>query len=149
MRFERVRADLPAGIGALAEEAVAEDVGNVARLISDWRSGAERFDKPGEVLVAAFDGVTLVGIGGATIEPHAPDGKRALRMRRYYVHSAWRRRGVGRALATEVMKHALETCDLLTVNAGVPGAAPFWEALGFVRVTDPTRTHELTKNPSR
>ena len=149
MRFERLLADLPKDIDTLAVEAGAENVKSVARLISDWRSGAERFEKPGEILIAAFDEATLVGIGGATIETHAPDGHRAFRMRRYYVRQSWRRRGVGRALAARVIEHVLETCDLLTVNAGVPGAAPFWEALGFERVADPTRTHELTKNRPR
>lgn len=148
LHFERVRDALPRGLAALAAEAAAEDVGNVDRLIKDWRSGVQRFDKPGEMLLAVFDGEALIAVGGVTTEPDTTIGETARRMRRLYVRPAARGRGIGRALVVALKTHAFEYCDLVTVNAGVPGAAPFWEALGFTRVAAATRTHQLRKTIS-
>jgi GNAT superfamily N-acetyltransferase len=134
------------GFHALRAEADAEDIRNVARLEEDWRSGAERFRKTGEILLAGFDGQTLVAIGGLTVEPDP--SVRALRLRRLYVRPAWRKRGIGRALATALMDHGFRSVNLLTLNAGVPGAAEFWEALGFQRVEHESRTHEFVRPAS-
>jgi GNAT superfamily N-acetyltransferase len=148
LRFERVRDALPPGLAALAAEAAAEDVGNVDRLIQEWQNGVQRFDHSGEILLVAFDGEALIAVGGVTTEPDTTIGETARRMRRLYVRPAARGRGVGRALVVALKTHAFRYCDLLTVNAGVPGAAPFWEALGFARVAAATRTHELRKTMS-
>lgn len=124
-------------------EADAEGVGNVGRLQEDWESAAERFQKPGEILLAGFDGEALVAIGGLTGEPDPT--VHALRLRRLYVRPAWRKRGIGRALAESLMDHGFGYVDLLTLNAGVPGASGFWETLGFVPVEHETRTHEHSR----
>jgi len=137
---------LPEGFAALRAAADAENIRNVARLEENWRSGAERFEKPGELLLAAFDGETLVAIGGLTVEPDTT--VHALRLRRLYVHPDRRKHGIGRALATALTDHGFGSVDLLTLNAGVPGAGQFWDTLGFRRVTSDSRTHEL-KRPAR
>ena len=134
---------MPGGFATLRAEADAENIRNVSRLEQDWASGAERFERPGEILLAAFDDETLVAVGGLTIEPDP--AVRALRLRRLYVRPAWRKRGIGRALATGLIEHGFQSVDLLTLNAGVPGASGFWEALGFRRVGHETRTHELSR----
>jgi len=135
---------LPEGLATLREEAATENIHNVARLEEDWRSGAERFEKPGELLLAAFDGETLVAIGGLTVEPDTT--VHALRLRRLYVHPDRRKHGIGRALATALTDHGFDFVDLLTLNAGVPGAGQFWDNLGFQRVTNESRTHELKRS---
>lgn len=132
--------ELPRDIETLRAEADADGIRNVGLLVADWSSGAERFDKPGEALFAAFDGDTLIGIGGVTIEQDAR--VTAMRMRRLYVLRAWRGRGVGRALAGAMMKRGFAGAALLTCNARPPGAAEFWDVMGFVRVAAEGRTHE-------
>jgi len=134
---------LPTGFARLRADADAEGILNVARLQRDWESGVERFQKTGEMLLAGLDSKTLVAIGGLTIEPDT--AVPALRLRRLYVRPPWRRRGFGRALATALIGNGFAFVDLLTLNAGVPGAAEFWEALGFGRVKHKTRTHELAR----
>jgi GNAT superfamily N-acetyltransferase len=141
-----VTESLPAGFAQLRADADVEGISNVARLQSDWERGAERFDKPGEILLAGFDSETLAAIGGLTIEPD--QSVRALRLRRLYVRPAWRKRGIGRALATALIEHGFGFVEILTVNAGVAGAAEFWGALGFRRVAHEGRTHEL-RRPAR
>jgi GNAT superfamily N-acetyltransferase len=87
-----------------------------------------RFDREGEALIAAHLGADLAGIGGLTIDP-AEAG--ALRMRRFYVRASFRRAGIGRAIAENLLAHARTFGRPLTVNAGA-GSDPFWRSLGFV-----------------
>jgi GNAT superfamily N-acetyltransferase len=141
VRLVRVTTALRDQMDELRAEADAEGVRNQRMLQRDFLSGEERFEKPGEVLLACYDGEVLVGVGGLTVEPDR--SVRAMRLRRVYVRKAWRKRGVGRLLGEALMKRGFETTDLLTLNAGVPDADKFWEALGFSRVVHETRTHEL------
>ena len=147
LRLDRIVDDVPDGLEDLRAEADAEDIRNVSRLIVDWHNGAERFTKPGEMLLAGFEGGTLVAIGGITVEPDPT--LQAMRLRRLYVRPAWRRRGVGGLLAAALIERGFAYANLLTVNAGVPGAAEFWEALGFLRVRADGRTHELKRTISQ
>jgi hypothetical protein len=75
----------------MRREARAEGHQFLDRLASDWASGAMRFDRPGEALLAAYSEGVLAAIGGITIDPIVPD---ALRMRRFYVRPAFRRAGL-------------------------------------------------------
>jgi hypothetical protein len=88
VRFQRVVNELPADFDTIRAEARAEGYRFLDRLASDWASGAMRFDRPGEALLAAYSEGVLAAIGGITIDPILPD---ALRMRRFYVRPAFRR----------------------------------------------------------
>lgn len=120
---------LPAGFPALRAEARREGFRFLDRLASEWEAGTARFDRSGEVLLAASMGDVLAGVGGLTLDPVVPD---ALRMRRFYVHPAFRRYGVGRRLAVALLERPGTAGRRVTVNAGTAGAPAFWEALGFV-----------------
>ena len=93
MRLEPVVEALPAGFDQLQAESGAEGHNFLDRLASDWTSGVMRFDRPGEMLLAAYSDDMLVGVGGITVDPEMPE---ALRMRRFYIRSAFRRAGIGR-----------------------------------------------------
>jgi GNAT superfamily N-acetyltransferase len=99
-----------------------------------------RFDRDGEALFAAHVHGVLAGIGGLTIDPVIPT---VLRMRRFYVRPAFRRRGVGRRLAAALLARA--GGQAITVNAG-PGSFPFWESAGFVLDARDGHTHMLKLN---
>ena len=136
--------ELPNDIRILRAEADGGGIRNMALLVDEWASGMQRFNRPGEALFAAFDGDALAGAGGVTGEPHT--SVHAMRMRRLYVLQIHRRRGVGRLLAKNMIRHGFESAPLLTCNArATPAAAPFWESLGFRPVTAPNRTHELRR----
>ncbi len=97
MRLEPVVEALPARFDQLRAESVAEGHRFLDRLANDWASGIMRFGRPGEMLLAAFSvDDMLVGVGGITADPEISG---ALRMRRFYIRSAFRRRGIGRAIA--------------------------------------------------
>jgi GNAT superfamily N-acetyltransferase len=130
---------LPAGFAALRAEARAEGYGMLDTLAVEWASGAMRFDKPGEMLLSAYVDDVLAGIGGLTQETSIPS---ALRMRRFYVALAWRRDGVGRALAAALLQRSADRT--VTCNAAA-GSEPFWEALGFVPDRRAGYTHVLAR----
>jgi GNAT superfamily N-acetyltransferase len=143
VRLVRVTTALPDQMDELRAEADAEGVRNQGMLQRDFLSGAERFEKPGELLLACYEDETLVGIGGLTVEPDK--SVNAMRLRRVFVRKAWRKSGIGRLLGEALMKHGFQTVGLLTLNAGVTDADKFWEALGFARVVHDTRTHEMRR----
>ncbi|MEJ0024527.1 MAG: GNAT family N-acetyltransferase [Rhizomicrobium sp.] len=133
--------DLPPDIEILRSEAAADGIRNMGILVADWRSGAERYGKPGEALFGAFDGARLVGVGCVKIEPAVP----AMRMRRLYVLRDARRHGVGRLLAQAMIARGFETAGRLTCNAVPPGAGEFWDAMAFERVAAEGWTHEMRR----
>jgi GNAT superfamily N-acetyltransferase len=129
---------LPQGFELLRHAADGEAYGMLAVLAKEWADATNRFDKPGEALVAAYDGGRLVGVGAMTLDPHVPD---ALRMRRFYVSSRYRRHGVGRALARALLERPETAGKMITLNAPQVEAARFWEALGFIRDNRDGHTH--------
>jgi len=140
-RLERVTSALPAGFEALRTEARAEGHRMLDTLAREWGDGTTRFDRSGEMLVAAYRGDALAGIGGVTQEPAIPG---ALRMRRFYVALAYRRCGVGRALAATLLAEARRQECAITCNAA-GGSERFWEALGFAPNPRGGWTHLLAR----
>jgi GNAT superfamily N-acetyltransferase len=87
------------------------------------------------MLLAAYVGDALAGIGGLTREPAIAG---ALRVRRFYVAIAHRRHGTGRTIAEALLRRtAVRT---ITCNAAA-GSEAFWQALGFVPDRRDGRTH--------
>lgn len=101
------------------------------------------FRPPGEALLAVRIAGGLVGIGGLTLDPIIPG---ALRMRRFYIHPAFRQQRVGRLLASVLLDRPCLADRAVMVNAGTPHAAAFWEALGFV--PDPRGGHTHARRPA-
>ena len=129
--------NLPAGLDALRTDARTEGYLFIERLVADWEGRRIRFDRKGEVLLAAHVKGVLAGIGGLTVEPVLPD---ALRMRRFYIRPSYRRSGVGRKLAIALLEQARSSSRLVTVNAA-PASFPFWEAVGFAPHMRDGHTH--------
>ncbi len=146
--IERVTELAPGGLDALLAE--SEQAGSliVRRLVHEWASGANRFDRPGESLFAARIEGRLVGVCGLNIDPYSPE-LRLGRVRHLYVLSAYRRRGIGRQLVAEVIAAARGRFDHLRLSTGNPVAARFYEGLGF-RVAEAAHcTHVLDVNAAR
>jgi GNAT superfamily N-acetyltransferase len=139
IRLEPVSGTLPFGFEQLQAEARANGHSMLDTLAAEWSRGATRFDRPGEMLLAAYVGDALAGIGGLTQEPAIPG---ALRIRRFYVALAYRRAGIGRALADALLRQT--TARTITGNA-TAGSEAFWEALGFVPDRRDDRTHLLAR----
>lgn len=102
----------------------------VRRLVDEWASGANRFDRSGEALFAARIEGRLVGVCGLNVDPYSAE-PRLGRVRHLYVLSAYRRRGIGRQLVASVIATARGRFDRLRLSTGNPGAAQFYERMGF------------------
>ena len=136
-----VKDPLPTDFATLQSEARAEGHRFLDRLAADWASGAMRFTATGEMLLIAHAAEVVAGIGGLTRDPVMTD---ALRMRRFYVRPLFRRRGIGRTIAVEVLREAARTRLPVALNAA-PRSIPFWESLGFLSDARDGHTHLLRR----
>jgi len=105
----------------------------VERLIAEWESGENRFDKDGEALFIARDDKRVVGICGINIDPYLGDPQVG-RVRHLYVIAKERRKGVGRELVQRVIEEARRHFLYLRLRAANEDSYRFYSALGFASV---------------
>lgn len=122
-------------IGPMVAESRQQGQLFVDRLVADYESGANRFDKAGEALYGVYNEGRLIAVGGLNRDPYLPD-QAVGRLRHLYVLEDWRRQGVGRLLVDQIIAAARQHFRILTLRTVDDGAARFYEALGFV--TDPS-----------
>lgn len=139
MQINRISLPL-AGLEALRAEAALQHFRFVDRLISDWDSGLNTFDHPGETLLAAYEGDRLIAIGGLNNDPYTK-GDATGRIRHVYVLAELRRRGVGRSLVNCLLKAAEGAFSEVRLRTDTPKAANFYDRCGFDRIEDETASH--------
>lgn len=135
--------DLP--IQELAEmllESKAAGFRAIDRLITDWRTGANRFNCPGEALFLAKQENLVIGICGLNRDPYVNSGQIG-RIRRLYVMQRSRRQGIGRTLVHHVIQAAKLSFDWLHVRTTSSIAAQFYRSLDFAACDDEFVTHAL------
>lgn len=132
---------LPAQLSDLEREASMQGFRFLRRLIEEWHSGSNRFDKPGERLLVAKDDGNIVGIAGLNVDPYAT-ARDTARLRRVYVANDHRRRGIGEALVGALLAEASPRFRVVRLSTDTDVAAAFYERLGFSAVADETATHE-------
>ncbi len=129
----------------LSDEAWRDGYPFVERMLHDWNAGIDRFDDDGARLVGAFEGDELVGFGGLNRDPYTTEN--VGRVRLLYVTRPHRGEGV----ATSLFGHLLDGASIWFPRLRVrstPGAASFYEHLGFAPVDEPDATHALPLRPS-
>jgi GNAT superfamily N-acetyltransferase len=128
--IERLR-DLPLdALTPLVDESERAGATFVRRLVDEWRSGANRFDRPGEALFGLRIEGRLIGVCGLNVDPYT-DAARVGRVRHLYVLQAFRGHGAGRRLVREVIDAARPAFDVLRLRTSNPAAARLYEAMGF------------------
>ena len=138
----RAVTELPADIEVLLDAAESEGHGLVSRLVTEWRDGSNRFDRPGEVLAEIRCEEALCGVGGLNVDPYVDDPTLG-RIRHVYVHPAWRRQGVGGILVGFLMTHAHGCFHRVRLRSlKLPGPS-FYASLGFSSTDEPNATHEM------
>lgn len=133
------------GLDRLRADAHADGHMIVDRLVDDWGSGANRFDRAGELLLGAYSEMQLAGIGGLNLDPYARDDACG-RLRHIAVARSQRRKGVGRALVGALIDGAT-VFDRIRLRTFSADAAALYEGMGFGRIADPFATHELRLGP--
>lgn len=129
----------------ILRESKAEGHNLVNRLLTDFRSGTNRFDALGEKLLVCLIGNSVVASAGLNREPDKSFA-RAGRIRRLYVVPKYRGQGYGRNLVEEIVALAQPHFNLLTVNVGKLDAYGFYEHLGFTRIEKTNVTHKKVLN---
>lgn len=125
----------------LAAESEREGFRFVRRLIDEYESGVNRFDRPGEALFLCRQGSAIVALGGLNCDPYSGQND-AGRVRRFYVAAGMRRRGVGSLLLQTIISEAKHRFTLLTLRTDTAAAASFYEAHGFTPTREfPDTTH--------
>lgn len=130
--------ELPDHFDQFLVEAAAEGFDTMSVLQDEWRDGSNRFERPGEILALATIHDEIAGIGGITQDFVDSSW---LRMRRFYVRPAYRRRGVGRQIALYVLEHAKPFDRQIALHADGPEAEAFWPTLGFGPIERENTTH--------
>jgi len=138
----------PGSLDVLLAESEQAGSSIVRRLVDEWVSGANRFDRAGEALFAVRIEGRLVGVCGLNVDPYSAE-PRLGRVRHLYVLSAYRRRGIGRQLVAEVIAASRGRFDHLCLSTGNPVAARFYERLGFRSAAAAHCTHVLDVNVGR
>ena len=117
-------------LAALLAESEQSGARIVRRLVDEWASGANRFDRSGEAVFGAWVDRRLVGVCGLNVDPYAGN-ERVGRVRHLYVMSPFRRNGVGRQLVVRVIQAAHGPFDDLRLRTNDRGAARLYESVGF------------------
>lgn len=141
-RLTEASADL---FDALVAESESAGYRFVRRLADEWASGANRFDRPGEALFAAWMNGRLIGACGLNVDPYT-SAPGVGRVRHLYVLTDCRRSGIGRRLVERVLGAASGRFDRLRLSTQNPAAAQLYERLGFERrlgAADHTHLMEL------
>lgn len=127
----------------LVTNALVENFRALLRLRDGWRDGSNRFVEQGEALFAARLGSDLVGLCGLNRDPFTT-AEGVGRLRHLYVSPAYRRRGVGRALVTDILAHAKAHFRTVRLRTDRTDANTFYLALGFNGTPgSPDATHEI------
>jgi GNAT superfamily N-acetyltransferase len=129
-----------AGFEPLRREAELEGFRFFERLVSDWESGRNRFEEPGECFVGGYVGGHLVAVGGLNRDPFI-DPHRIGRLRHLFVSRRYRRQGVGSAIVDHLLRQARSHFAELHLRTESTHAASFYVRLGFRAVIHPTASH--------
>lgn len=130
------------GIDQMEAEARSEGYRFLGTLVSEWVTGENRFDGPGEQLCGHLEEGILVAIGGLNRDPFLNDPAVG-RIRRVYVRQRWRNRGIGSAVLDHLLSVACRHFHSVRLRAENPNAALLYERQGFVPISNATATHIL------
>jgi ribosomal protein S18 acetylase RimI-like enzyme len=119
-------------ISFLLNDSILDGHRHIQQLVDDYKSGKNKFMKPGESLFIALLSNKAVGICGLNQDPY--NDSAFGRIRRLYVMKNNRESGIGRTLVETVIRQANGKFEKLVLRTNNPIASKFYESLGF-RVT--------------
>jgi GNAT superfamily N-acetyltransferase len=131
-----------AGMEILRAEATAEGFQFVDRLVCDWQTGSNKFDRPGEFFLGALSEGDLIGVCGLNRDPYS-GLPRAGRVRHLYVRRSSRRLGVATALVRHLLDLASDHFDIIRLRTDTEQATAVYRRLGFTAAPDETASHVM------
>ncbi len=124
-------------------ESDREGHGFINKLLADFNSGGNRYDREGEKLIGFNMDGKIAAVCGLSIDEDDP---RRGRLNSLFVLRRFRHRGIGRKLVTYLLRHAAKHFEAVTLDvSGTPheeGVDTLCEGLGFKRIMNkPGYTH--------
>jgi len=133
MLIERVKSLEKYDLNLLIEDSVSEGYKFVKRLVDEYETGDNKFDKNGESLFVAIIDGEVKGIGGLNIDPYL--GLTEIgRVRHLYVLRNYRGTGVGKKLLGTIIDEAKKHFRILTLFTNNPIADNLYRSFGFTKV---------------
>jgi GNAT superfamily N-acetyltransferase len=117
-------------LAPLIEASHEEGFQFLGRLEKEFLSGKARFNANGETLLGAFEGPTIIGVGGLTGDPYCDDPHTG-RVRHLYVLPQWRGRGIGASLLAAIELHAVAHFKTLVLRTDTSVGAEFYQSHGY------------------
>jgi GNAT superfamily N-acetyltransferase len=143
-KVKRIQNLITSELFHILEESKKDGFRFLERLVNEYESGKNTFNKQGESLLGVYteQGV-LIAVGGLNIDPFL-DNQKAGRLRRFYVAKEYRRSGVGTLLLKEIISNAKNYFEILVLQTDTEQAAKFYSTFGFKdNCTFPGSTHYL------
>jgi len=133
-------------LNPLVVEAAATGFHGLSRLLTEWQSGQNRFDQPGEAIFIATENGNIVGVCGLNSDPYLDDPTVG-RVRHLHVALDHRRNGIGTQFVRAVMGVAMGRFARLRLRTDSPDADAFYRSLGFVRfAAEAACSHQVVLN---
>jgi GNAT superfamily N-acetyltransferase len=141
--IERVTELEPNELDGLVTKSLEEGFKFVQRLRDEYKSGVNRFDRPGEALLLAREMSGVIAVIGVNLDPKGQP--EVMRVRRFYVLPEHRGHGLGQKMLLEVIELAQAAhAQSLELHTDNPQAARFYERNGFQPLNSSNPTHRLT-----
>ncbi|MES9691739.1 N-acetyltransferase [Bacillus toyonensis] len=102
------------------------------KLINEYENKINVFNKTGECLYGIFQGEKLIGIGGLNEDPYTENNKIG-RVRRFYIATEYRRKGLGRLLLVRILSDAKKYFNIVVLNTDTEQGDKFYTSGGFVK----------------
>ncbi|MFT4412832.1 GNAT family N-acetyltransferase [Fredinandcohnia humi] len=131
-------------LNTLIKQSKEEGFRFVERLVNDYKNGTNTFNNLGEALFGVFNEKgELVAIGGLNKDPYS--NKQYIgRLRRFYVHKKFRRKGIGRLLLKSIINEAKKYYKILVLHTDTNQADNFYSSFGFTKIhLYPNSTHYI------
>jgi GNAT superfamily N-acetyltransferase len=130
-KIKQIKDLLNIDMNSLAQDSKEEGFHFIERLINDYKSETNKFNKPGEALYGVFnDKGVIVSIGGLNIDPFSKESNIG-RLRRFYVSKQHRRNGIGSLLLKEIICVAKNHFSVLVIHTDTVQGDQFYTSFGF------------------
>ncbi|OIU68585.1 GNAT family N-acetyltransferase [Rossellomorea aquimaris] len=118
---------------SLIEQSKEDGFRFLERLVNDYKSGSNTFNREGEVLIGVFNEKGIpAAIGGLNRDPFSKD-KNIGRLRRFYISKEVRRSGIGSLLVNRIIDEAKRHYEIVVLHTDTEQGDRFYRAVGFSR----------------
>lgn len=125
--------ELPEQIIELSLVSQKEGFRFINRLIDEYQSSQNCFDREGEALFSIQQNEKIIAIGGINATEDIEIG----RLRRFYVHPFYRCHGIGKLLLSTIENYAKQHFIEIVLYTDTHRAATFYRKMGYREINTP------------